>query len=141
MYDYLVRLKSTDNLFQIISEPDNGVSENSNKNFEFPNTDLPTESSIYLCLYLYFILFYKPVFLLLDENGICSNSNSSLVAAESYASNWVPIYPPTLITKLFYCLKFLVPTGEYQEVCNLFIVIYIQKYNKIYLILVFKPCI
>jgi len=58
------------------------------------------------------------MYLILEENGICSNSNSSWVATESNASNWVQIYPPTLTTKLIYCLKYLVPTGEYQEVCN-----------------------
>ncbi|CAH1724928.1 DDB1- and CUL4-associated factor 1 isoform X2 [Aphis gossypii] len=47
------------------------------------------------------------------ENGICGDSNSS--STESSASNWIQIYPPTLTTKLVYCLKYLVPTGEYQE--------------------------
>ncbi|XP_008184180.1 DDB1- and CUL4-associated factor 1 isoform X1 [Acyrthosiphon pisum] len=48
-----------------------------------------------------------------EENGICGDSNSSF--PESNASNWIQIYPPTLTTKLVYCLKYLVPTGEYQE--------------------------
>jgi len=55
------------------------------------------------------------VFCILEENGICGDSNSS--STESSASNWIQIYPPTLTTKLVYCLKYLVPTGEYQEVC------------------------
>ncbi|XP_060857365.1 protein mahjong-like [Metopolophium dirhodum] len=48
-----------------------------------------------------------------EENGICSDINSSY--PESIASNWIQIYSPTLTTKLVYCLKYLVPTGEYQE--------------------------
>lgn len=63
------------------------------------------------------------MYLILEENGICGDSNSSWVA-ESSASNWIQIYPPTLTTKLVYCLKYLVPTGEYQEVCVLFNVMY-----------------
>ncbi|XP_060857606.1 protein mahjong-like [Metopolophium dirhodum] len=48
-----------------------------------------------------------------EENGICSDINSSY--PESIASNWIQIYSPTLTTKLVYCLKYLVPIGEYQE--------------------------
>lgn len=73
-------------------------------------------------LQLIFMLFYfnysvKKYILEREENGICGDSNSSF--PESNASNWIQIYPPTLTTKLVYCLKYLVPTGEYQEVCIL----------------------
>lgn len=60
-------------------------------------------------------------YIFLEENGVCSDSNSALFA-ESYTNNWVQIHPPTLTTKLVYCLKYLVPTGEYQEVCSLFLI-------------------
>ncbi|XP_050427113.1 protein mahjong isoform X2 [Adelges cooleyi] len=49
------------------------------------------------------------------ENGICGDSSSSWMGSEPYASNWVQIYPPTLITKQVFILKYLTPTGEYQE--------------------------
>jgi len=57
-YDYLVRLKSTNNPFQfkITSEPFDDVSEDSNRNFEIPCTDLPNESSI-----LTFILIFNTI--------------------------------------------------------------------------------
>lgn len=54
--------------------------------------------------------------LISDENGICGDSNSSWTTTETSSSNWVQVYPLTLTTKLVYCLKYLVPTGEYQEV-------------------------
>lgn len=92
-----------------------------------------------LYLYLYFILFNKLIRLILEENGVCNNSNSSWINTESNGSNWIQIYPLTLTTKLVYCLKYLVPTGEYQEVCNTSIKY--NKYYKINIILVSKSCI
>lgn len=67
--------------------------------------------------------------LILEENGICGDSNSSWTVTESSASasNWIQIYPLTLTTKLVYCLKYLVPTGEYQEVFNSFNYKYIKS--------------
>ncbi|XP_050525532.1 protein mahjong isoform X2 [Daktulosphaira vitifoliae] len=48
------------------------------------------------------------------KNSMCGDSNSSWIT-EPYASNWIQIYPPTLITKQVFILKYLTPTGEYQE--------------------------
>lgn len=84
-------------------------------------------------------IFNIVIYLILEENGNCGDSNSSWIA-ESNASNWIQIYPPTLTTKLVYCLKYLVPTGEYQEVYDLFNVIYSVNI-KLFLFLVFEPCI
>lgn len=73
-------------------------------------------------LYLNFFFFKLSnviIYFILEENGICGENNSS-----ASDSNWIQIYPPTLTTKLVYCLKYLVPTGEYQEVCYLFNVMY-----------------
>lgn len=39
-------------------------------------------------------------------------------------SSWVQVYPVTLTTKLVYCFKYLIPTGEYQEVCYLLNIMY-----------------
>lgn len=72
-----------------------------------------------------YYLIYKYI-LEREENGICGDSNSS--STESNASNWIQIYPPTLTTKLVYCLKYLVPTGEYQEVNTIYyIIMFIKK--------------
>ncbi|XP_029345725.1 DDB1- and CUL4-associated factor 1-like [Acyrthosiphon pisum] len=45
-----------------------------------------------------------------EKNGICNSSS-----IESKGSNWIQIYPPTLATKLVYCLKYLVSIGKNQE--------------------------
>ncbi|XP_025420180.1 protein mahjong isoform X4 [Sipha flava] len=47
-------------------------------------------------------------------SAACDDSNSSCMIIES-KSNWVQVYPVTLTTKLVYCFKYLIPTGEYQE--------------------------
>lgn len=63
-------------------------------------------------------------YLILEENGNCGDSNSSWTYPESYANNWVQIYPTTYTTTLVYYLRYLVPTGEYQEVCIINYIIY-----------------
>lgn len=69
------------------------------------------------------------MYLISEENGICGNSNSSWVTNETCSSNWIQVYPPTLTTKLVYCLKYLVPTGEYQEVNGSFNIHKTRLYN------------
>lgn len=68
---------------------------------------LPTEESVDLSV---------------DDSNAC-------VVAESNSMNWVQIYPVNLTTKLVYCFKYLIPTGEYQEVCDLFNVVYNGIFN------------
>ncbi|VVC46308.1 Hypothetical protein CINCED_3A018660, partial [Cinara cedri] len=64
------------------------------------------------------------------ESGICGDSNSSWVTADTITSHWVQIYPLTLTTKIVYCLKYLVPIGEYQEfLCHAY------EKNSLYLVM------
>lgn len=44
-------------------------------------------------------------------------SNSSWVEMENLIISNVQIYPPTLVTKQKFILKYLTLMGEYQEVC------------------------
>eukprot|EP00102_Acyrthosiphon_pisum_P011409 XP_008180128.1 PREDICTED: protein mahjong-like [Acyrthosiphon pisum] len=111
--DLLVRYKPTSTLNS--NEVDNTV-EDSNQCINICFEEPPSKSSLTLELSITYSLQ-----LLQDsegtedereENGICGDSDSS---ASNSNANWIQIDQPTLTTKLVYCLKYLVPTGQYQE--------------------------